>query len=61
MAAEAFNSFGGYSVGIPPTSVINENGAATFSSITVSGFSALGPVGNVFINGGENKQMVPAI
>ena len=54
MAAEAFNSFGGYSVGIPPTSVINENGAATFSSITVSGFSALGPVGNVFINGGEN-------
>ena len=54
MAAEAFNSLGGYSVGIPPTSVINENGAATFSSIVVSGFSALGPVGNVFINGGEN-------
>ena len=54
MAAEAFNSLGGYTVGIPPTSVINENGAATFSSLTVSGFTALGPVGNVFIDGGEN-------
>ena len=54
MAAEAFNSLGGYSVGIPPTSVINENGAASFSSISVSGFSALGSVGNVKIFGGEN-------
>jgi hypothetical protein len=27
MAAEAFNSLGGYTVGIPPASVINENGA----------------------------------
>ena len=54
MAAEAFNSLGGYTVGIPPTTVINENGAATFSSIVVSGFSSLGSVGNVFITGGEN-------
>lgn len=54
MAAESFNSLGGYSVGIPPTPVINSNGSATFTSVTVSGQSTLGPVGNVHILGGEN-------
>jgi hypothetical protein len=54
MAAEAFNSLGGYSVGIPPTPVINPNGNATLNSVTISGQSNLGPVGNVHILGGEN-------
>lgn len=65
MSAESFNSLGGYSIGIPPTSVINSNGNATFNSIAISGQSTfnsviisgqstLGTVGNVRILGGEN-------
>lgn len=54
MAAESFNSLGGYSIGIPPTSVINASGGATFNYITISGQTALGSVGNVHILGGEN-------
>jgi len=52
MAFEAFNSVGGYSVGIPPTPVINANGIATLPGLQVSGISNLGSINNVIILGG---------
>ena len=54
MAFEPFNSVGGYTLGIPPIPVINENGVATLNGLRVSGLSNLGSVGNVIILGGEN-------
>ena len=54
MAFEPFNSVGGYTIGIPPTPVINENGVATLNGLQVTGLSNLGSVGNVIILGGEN-------
>lgn len=54
MAFEPFNSVGGYTIGIPPTPVINENGVATLNGLQVSGLSNLGSVGNVIILGGVN-------
>jgi len=54
MAFEPFNSVGGYTIGIPPTPVINENGVATLNGLQVSGLSNLGSVGNVIILGGDN-------
>lgn len=52
MAFEAFNSVGGYSVGIPPTPVINANGIATLPGLQVSGISNLGSINNVILLGG---------
>jgi len=49
MAFEPFNSVGGYTLGIPPIPVINENGVATLNGLQVSGLSNLGSVGNVII------------
>ena len=54
MAFEPFNSVGGYTIGIPPTPVINENGVATLNGLQVTGLANLGSVGNVIILGGEN-------
>lgn len=54
MAFESFNSVGGFTVGIPPTPVINENGVATLVGLQVSGLAILGNVGNVRLYGGEN-------
>ncbi len=54
MAFEPFNSVGGYTIGIPPTPVINENGVATLNGLQVTGLSNLGSVGNVIILGGDN-------
>jgi len=54
MAFEPFNSVGGYTIGIPPTPIINENGVATLNGLQVSGLSNLGSVGNVIILGGDN-------
>jgi len=54
MAFEPFNSVGGYTIGIPPIPVINENGVATLNGLQVSGLSNLGSVGNVIILGGDN-------
>jgi hypothetical protein len=54
MAFEPFNSVGGYTLGIPPIPVINENGVATLNGLQVSGLSNLGSVGNVIILGGDN-------
>ena len=52
MAFEAFNSVGGYSVGIPPTPVITEDGIGTFTGLQLSGIVNLGSVSNVRISGG---------
>ena len=54
MAFEPFNSVGGYTVGIPPIPIINENGVATLNGLQVSGLSNLGSVGNVRILGGTS-------
>jgi hypothetical protein len=54
MAFEPFNSVGGYTIGIPPIPVINENGVATLNGLQVTGLSNLGSVGNVIILGGNN-------
>lgn len=54
MAVEPFNSVGGITIGIPPTSVINENAQATFTGLQVTGYSNLGSIGNVIILGGDN-------
>ena len=54
MAFESFNSVGGYTIGIPPIPVINENGVATLNGLQVTGLSNLGSVGNVIILGGNN-------
>jgi hypothetical protein len=54
MAFEPFNSVGGYTLGIPPIPVINENGVATLNGLQVSGLSNLGSIGNVIILGGDN-------
>ena len=52
MSFEAFNSVGGYTVGIPPTPVINENGIATLTGLQVAGISNLGSINNVILLGG---------
>jgi hypothetical protein len=52
MSFEAFNSVGGYTVGIPPTPVINENGIGTFAGLQLTGIVNLGSVANVRISGG---------
>jgi hypothetical protein len=54
MSFEPFNSVGGFTVGIPPTPVINQNGVATLNGLSVTGISNLGPVGTITIAGGEN-------
>jgi hypothetical protein len=54
MSFEAFNSVGGYSVGIPPTPVITEAGIGTFTGLQLTGIVNLGSVSNVRISGGIN-------
>jgi hypothetical protein len=54
MAFEPFNSVGGYTIGIPPIPIINENGVATLNGLQVTGLSNLGSVGNIIILGGDN-------
>lgn len=49
MAAEAFNSVGGYTVGIPPVNIIDTNGNITAPKATISGNLALG--GNLAVSG----------
>jgi hypothetical protein len=54
MAAEPFNSAGGYTVGIPPVSIINDNGNITAPYANISGNIDVGgnivAVGNVTAN-----------
>ncbi len=45
MAADKFNSVGGYSVGIPPVNIVDENGNITATKITAARF-----VGNLYGN-----------
>ena len=49
MAADAFNSAGGYSVGIPPINIIDTNGNITAPKATFSGNVAIG--GNIAVSG----------
>ena len=54
MAAEPFNSAGGYTVGIPPVSIIDDNGNITAPYANISGNIDVGgsivAVGNVTAN-----------
>lgn len=59
MALRPFNSIEGYSVGHDPQiAVIANDGGITATSLTVSGVSNLGPVGNLIITGGTNGQVL---
>jgi len=49
MAADAFNSVGGYTVGIPPINIIDTNGNITAPKATISGNIAVG--GNIAVSG----------
>ena len=49
MAADAYNSAGGYSVGIPPINVIDLNGNITAPKATIAGNLVVG--GNIAISG----------
>ena len=49
MAADAFNSAGGFSVGIPPVNVLDGNGNITVPKATISGNLAVG--GNLAVSG----------
>lgn len=49
MAADAFNSAGGFSVGIPPVNVIDGNGNITAPKANIAGNIAVG--GNVAVSG----------
>lgn len=49
MATEAFNSVGGYTVGIPPVNIVDGNGNITAPKASISGNIAVG--GNVAVSG----------
>lgn len=49
MAAEAFNSVGGYTVGIPPVNIVDGNGNITAPKASISGNIAVG--GNIAVSG----------
>ncbi len=53
MAANPFNSVGGYTIGIPPTTVIDSNGNVTAGTITATDISAtnISLTGNADITG----------
>ena len=50
MAADKFNSVGGYSVGIPPINVISDSGNITASVVTASRINSPHFVGNLYGN-----------
>lgn len=53
MAADPFNSVGGYTVGIPPVPIIDENGNLTVPSATIGGVNITGEAvigGNITAN-----------
>ena len=47
--ADAFNSVGGYTVGIPPVNIVDTNGNITAPKATISGNIAVG--GNIAVSG----------
>lgn len=54
MAANPFNSVGGYTIGIPPTTVIDSNGNVTAGTITATDITASGDTnitGNITLGG----------
>lgn len=54
MAANPFNSVGGYTIGIPPTTVIDSNGNVTAGTVTATDITASGDTnitGNITLGG----------
>jgi len=59
MSLKALNSVGGFSVGNSTiTTIIYGNGDVTTGNLIVSNFANLGNVGNVYIGGGSNGQVL---
>jgi hypothetical protein len=58
MAIKPLNSVAGFSVGQVPSNVILGNGDIFTNNITVNNFANLGNVGNVYIGGGSNGQVL---
>jgi hypothetical protein len=59
MSLKALNSVGGFSVGNSTiTTIIYGNGDVTTGNLIVSNFANLGNVGNVYIGGGANGQVL---
>ena len=60
MALKPFNSVGGFSIGDSNiVTIINANGNVTTSNLSVTaGFANLGNVGNIYIGGGGNGQVL---
>ena len=54
MAVDAFNSVGGYTVGIPPIPIVNENGDITAPTVTTS---ELNVNGNAYVTGAVNADL----
>ena len=58
MALKPLNSVAGFSVGETPANVIYANGDVTANNFIAIAKSNLGPIGNVFISGGSNGQII---
>ena len=54
MAVDAFNSVGGYTVGIPPIPLVNENGDITAPTVTTS---ELNVNGDAYVTGAVNADL----
>lgn len=58
MALKPFNSVAGFSVGETPSNIILANGDITTTNFTASGISNLNAIGNIYISGGSNGQII---
>ena len=58
MALKPLNSVAGFSVGETPANVIYANGDVTANNFIATAKSNLGPIGNVFVSGGSNNQVI---
>ena len=58
MAVKPLNSVGGFSVGKTPVTIIYPNGAILVNNFSTTGKSNLNSIGNVYISGGSNGQVI---
>lgn len=58
MALKPFNSVAGFSIGETPTVIIQGNGDISTNNLSVLGNANLNAIGNVFISGGSNGQVI---
>ena len=58
MAIKALNSVAGFSIGETPTVIILSNGDISTTNFAATGTSNLNAIGNIFISGGSNGQVL---